>query len=98
MRERHRFLMAYDIRDPKRLRKVHRFAKEFGWPMQYSVFVADLDGTELAELQLRLGEIIKHDEDSIAFVDVGLPNDRGKSSFRFMGRAPILPTAGPLII
>lgn len=36
------YLIMYDIRDPKRLRKVHKLCKQFGLPQQYSVFEARL--------------------------------------------------------
>ncbi|MFV0407989.1 MAG: CRISPR-associated endonuclease Cas2 [Propioniciclava sp.] len=98
MRNRHRFLLAYDIRDPRRLRLVHRMAKEFGWAMQYSVFVADLDGVELSELKMRLAEVLDHSADSVAIINVGLPDERGRSSFQFLGVKPMIPTVGPVVI
>lgn len=98
MSGRRRYLAAYDIRDDKRLRRVHKVMKAFGWPMQYSVFICDLDKMELVELQLAIGQEIDHSEDSIAFIDVGDPADRGRDCFTFLGVAPRLPTAGPLII
>ena len=33
------WLIAYDIADPRRLRKVHRFLKQHAIPVQYSAFV-----------------------------------------------------------
>lgn len=30
-------LVCYDIRDPKRLLRVHRFLRSQGFPLQYSV-------------------------------------------------------------
>jgi len=38
------YLVAYDISDPKRLTRVHRFLKERALALQYSVFV--LEGSE----------------------------------------------------
>ncbi len=38
------YLIAYDISDPKRLARVHRFLKERALALQYSVFV--LEGGE----------------------------------------------------
>lgn len=95
---RRRFLVAYDICDDKRLRRVHRIMKAYGWPMQYSVFVSDLDRMELIELRLELAHEIDHSEDSIAIIDVGDPTERGRQCFEFMGVTPPLPTAGPVIL
>lgn len=98
MHGRRRYLVAYDIRDPRRLRQVHKTMKAFGWPMQYSVFVCDLDRAELFDLETELGRRINHGVDSVAIIDVGDPADRGRSCFDFMGVRPSLPTAGPVII
>ena len=95
---RRRYLVAYDIRDDKRLRRVHRTVKEFGWSMQYSIFVGDLDPMELIELKLRLNDILDHNVDSVVVIDVGLPNERGRSCFDFLGVYIELPSAGPIII
>ena len=36
------YLIAYDIRDPRRLGRVHRYLRQAGLPVQYSVFTARL--------------------------------------------------------
>ena len=46
-----RYLVSYDISDPKRLRQVHKTVKDFGWPMQYSVFICDVDAVEMVMLK-----------------------------------------------
>jgi len=91
-------VVAYDIRDDERLRRVHKVVKGFGWPMQYSVFICDLDAIELYDLQGRLGQVIHHGMDSVAFIDLGDPRERGRQCFEFMGAAPRLPTDGPVVI
>ncbi len=97
-RGRHRYLVAYDIRDDVRLRRVHKTVKGFGWSMQYSVFICDLDTMELIALQDALGEVIHHGVDSIAFIDVGEHGERGRDCFSFMGAAPTLPASGAVVI
>jgi CRISPR-associated protein Cas2 len=42
--ERHKYLIAYDIRDPRRLHHVHERLKDFGKPVQYSIFEVLLPG------------------------------------------------------
>ncbi len=98
MSDRHRYLVSYDIRDPKRLRKVHKAMKAYGWPMHYSVFISDLDHIELIDLKFELGEVIHHGEDTVAFIDLGMPTERGRDRFDFLGIAPPLPQSGPVIV
>ena len=40
-------LLCYDIRDPKRLQKVHREVKKVGMPLQYSVFYIEMNNDEV---------------------------------------------------
>ena len=72
--------------------------KAYGWPMQYSVFICDLDFIELIELRTDLGAVIHHGKDSIAIIDLGHPDERGAKCFSFMGQSTPLPTRGPVII
>lgn len=95
---RRRYLAAYDIRDVKRLRRVHKLMKAYGWPMQYSVFICDLDAIELLDLKIALANEIDHATDALALIDLGDPRDRGRQCFSFLGVAPFLPTSGPVIL
>lgn len=97
MAERTRYLLAYDIRQPRRLRRVHSVAKDFGDPLQYSLFVCDLTQVELAHLRAALLDEIKTTEDSISIFDLGPPTGRGVQCTEFMGRRPQLPDVGPAI-
>ena len=92
---RRRYLLAYDISDPSRLRLTHKAAKRFGYPLQYSLFVCDLDRTELTGLRWAIGGVINHAEDRVAIIDVG---GAGKIDFEFLGVRPVIPTGGPTIL
>ena len=93
-----RYLVSYDISDAKRLRQVHKTIKDFGWPMQYSVFICDLDAVEMLMLKQAVADIIHHGEDAVAFISLGPPASRGRECFDFMGARTSLPTSGPTII
>lgn len=95
---RRRYLVAYDIRHPTRLRQVFKTMKAYGEHLQYSVFLCDLDGTEKPAMLLHLGSLIKHDEDSVAIVDLGEASDRGRLCFEFMGTHRPLPGGGAIIV
>jgi len=64
-------LVCYDIRDPKRLRRVHRVVRDFGLPAQYSVFSCRLSEQDRAKLVARLLNAIDQRIDAIMLVDLG---------------------------
>ena len=66
--------------------------------MQYSVFVCDLDRMELLALKTALGAIIDRLADSVAVVDLGVPEESGRRCFDFLGVAPRFPTRGAVIL
>jgi len=66
-----RYLISYDICDPKRLRQVARALEGFGVRLQYSVFECPLDEMRLASLKAALHPLLKHDEDQVLFVSLG---------------------------
>jgi CRISPR-associated protein Cas2 len=66
-----RYLVSYDICDPKRLRQVARALEGFGVRLQYSVFECPLDDLRLASLKAALHPLLKHDEDQVLFVSLG---------------------------
>ncbi len=85
MAQRTRYLVAYDIREPRRLRRVHQVAKDFGFPLQYSVFICDVTALELLGLKRALTREAKLTEDSIAILDLGRPDGRGMECIEFLG-------------
>ena|SRR5579875_199003 len=87
-----RYLVAYDIRHPRRLRRVHRVAADYGEPLQYSVFVCDLTAVELLLLKGALLAEIKTSEDSVGIFDLGPPSGRGVRCIEFLGVRRDLPT------
>jgi CRISPR-associated protein Cas2 len=94
-----RYVVAYDIRDPVRLRRVHEVCKTFGEPLQYSVFLCDLDGRELLACRAALREEMNLHHDSVVIVDLGQADGRGADCFEFIGyRGQPLPRSGPTIL
>ncbi len=60
-----RYLVCYDITDPKRLTRVCRFMKERGLHLQLSVFLCSLTWPELGELKSSLAELIDGAKDDV---------------------------------
>lgn len=98
MSNRRRWLVAYDIRDSKRLRRVHQVVHAYGEQLQYSVYLCDLDKSERFTLMEELRETMHQKEDSIAFVDLGELERDGSSAIEFMGTPIRLPGNGPRIV
>jgi CRISPR-associated protein Cas2 len=68
MNKRALYLIAYDIRHPRRLRKVLRVVKAYTTGGQKSVHECFLSATEKAELKRALAKIIHGQTDSVVFV------------------------------
>jgi CRISPR-associated protein Cas2 len=92
---RRRFLIAYDICEPKRLRQVCMTMEEYGERLQYSVFICDLSRTELVHARTQVERQMNLAEDSVVIVDLG---DTDSARFTFIGRRRPLPTSEPRIL
>ncbi len=78
------YLIAYDVRDPRRLRRVYRCLKEAGLHLQYSVFVAQLGRKGVERLMDRLAELIDPRVDDVRIYPV--PEN---PKWRWLGPAPL---------
>lgn len=93
---RRRYLVAYDIRDPRRLRRVAKRMEEFGDRAQYSVFLCDLTRADLADMIYALHRLIDTAADRILIVDLGTPGVDHR--FEFLGHPCPLPTTGHRVL
>jgi CRISPR-associated protein Cas2 len=62
------YVVAYDICDPKRLRKVAKICEDFGLRRQYSVFFCRLAAVDLVRLKSRLYDVLNLDRDQVLFI------------------------------
>jgi len=92
----HLYIVAYDITDPKRWRRVFRLMKGYGEWLQLSVFQCRMSRTRHAELIALLDGIIHHTHDHIILMDLG-PAENVKprvvslgKTFDAIERAPII--------
>lgn len=83
---RNSFIITYDIREPKRLRKTFQTMKNWGYHLQYSVFECQLTRMELLQLKGELKDVINHDEDQVLFIDLGPSAGRGDRVIEAMGQ------------
>lgn len=83
---RHVFLVTYDIRDDKRLRKVFRTMRNWGDHLQYSVFECQLSELDRLKLKAELKQIINAGQDQILFIDLGPATGRGERVIESLGQ------------
>jgi CRISPR-associated protein Cas2 len=62
------YIVAYDISDPKRLRKVATTCEDFGVRKQLSVFLCRLSTTDFVRLRSRLYDLINLTEDQLLYI------------------------------
>lgn len=93
---RRRLLVAYDIADPVRLRRVCTVMEGHGERLQYSVFLCDLSIGERADLETTVTAIMNLAEDSIVEIDLG-PTSR-PAAIQMLGKRRNLPDSGPQIV
>lgn len=72
MEEEHLYIVAYDIADPKRWRKVFGLMNGYGEWLQLSMFQCRLSRRRQAEMIATLDELIMDDHDHVVVLDVGL--------------------------
>jgi CRISPR-associated protein Cas2 len=57
------YLIAYDIRDPRRWRKAYRILRGYGRSMQYSIFRCKLGPAEIERLRWELEQVLDAEDD-----------------------------------
>ncbi len=71
------YVVAYDISDPKRWRRVFKTMKSYGRWLQTSVFHCRLDGRRRSEMAMNLEALIKHDENHVLILELGPADETG---------------------
>jgi CRISPR-associated protein Cas2 len=93
---RRRYLVAYDIRDERRLRSIAGCMEGYGTRIQYPVFVCDLSEREKIAMRSEIAALMKASEDSVMVVDLGSAGD--SSRFLFLGHHERLPSSDVVIV
>ena len=60
-----RYLVTYDIADPRRLSRLFRFIKKQGVPVQYSVFLVETTAAKMVGIMASIAKIIHPDADDV---------------------------------
>lgn len=94
---RNTYLVTYDIRDDKRLRKVFKTMRDFGDHLQYSVFECQFTAVDLAKCRQALSDLIHHSQDQVLFIDLGPTEGRGDRVITALGQS-YLPVDAPCLV
>lgn len=70
-----RYVISYDIRDPRRLVRVMRRVRQQAVPVQYSVYYAELYNHELNQLVVGLDALIEPKVDDVRIYAIGPLSD-----------------------
>lgn len=92
------FLVAYDVRDPRRLRRIHKKLSGFGETLQFSIFQCELTYAEKLLMVGEVSEIIHHMEDRVLIVNMGRRRGRAGRVMEVLGGQQLPPGSGPMII
>lgn len=80
------YLVCYDIRDPKRLRRVHKVLKGYGEVWQFSVFFCVLKDIDRVRLQTDLEEQMNQKEDQAMILDLGSNEKEARKAVTVIGQ------------
>ena len=92
------YIVTYDIRDAKRLHRVHRLMRGYGRHLQLSVFHCELDASRRIEVEVRLRAEIHHGEDQVLFIDLGPADGRAEHAIESLGRAYVRPERSAVVV
>jgi CRISPR-associated protein Cas2 len=95
---RSRYLVTYDIADPKRLRRVFRLMCGYGEHLQFSVFECDLSSRERMQLETELMAVLDLRADQVLFADLGPSDGRGAECIAAVGRPYIPMVRGAVVV
>jgi CRISPR-associated protein Cas2 len=79
------YIVAYDIGNPRRWRRVFKLMKGYGRWVQLSVFQCRLSARRRIEMARRLEEAIRAEDDHVLILDLG-PADQVDPRVESLGR------------
>ena len=92
------YIVAYDVCDDRRWRKVFKLMMGHGDHLQYSVFRCELSDQERVELMEKLSQAIKHNEDQVLFFPLGPANGMNEQRVYAVGLAYAPSTRNVVVI
>ena len=81
------YLVCYDIRNDKRLRRIHKLMKAYGEPWQYSVFYCVLKAIDRVRLENAAREVLNLREDQLLLIDLGSNEEAARDAATVVGQS-----------
>jgi CRISPR-associated protein Cas2 len=91
------YIVAYDIADQRRWRRVFRLMNGYGEWLQLSVFQCRLSQRRRVELKFALDEILDHAQDHVVILDLG-PAASIQPRVESLGKPFAVVERGPVIV
>jgi len=92
------YLICYDIRHEKRLRRVFKVCKGFGEHWQYSIFFAVLRPIDRVRLQAELEEEMNLTDDQCLIIDLGENEAQARAAACVVGQPLSEPPSGMVVV
>jgi CRISPR-associated protein Cas2 len=92
------YLVCYDIREPKRLRHVHKVMKGYGEPWQYSVFFCVLRDIDRVRMQSDLENEMNLKEDQALILELGEDETASRQAAATIGQSLPKQNGGTVVI
>ncbi|MCW5830746.1 MAG: CRISPR-associated endonuclease Cas2 [Deltaproteobacteria bacterium] len=92
------YLVCYDIRDPKRLRRVHKAMKGYGEPWQFSVFFCVLKNIDRVRMQTDLETEMNQRDDQILVIDMGGDEEAARNAAVVLGQSMKPADSGMVVV
>lgn len=92
------YLVCYDVRNDKRLRRIHKLMKAYGEPWQYSVFYCTLKAIDRVRLENSAREVLNLKEDQLLIVDLGSNEESVRDAATVLGQSLPDTESGTVVI
>lgn len=93
----HLYVVTYDIREPRRWRKVYQAMHSFGERLQLSVFQCRLGKERMLKMEDVLRKLVDQKEDHVVILDLG-PAENVKPRVSSIGKGFEPVERGPVIV
>jgi len=92
------YLVCYDIRDPKRLRRVFKTMKGYGEHWQFSIFFCVLKDIDRVRMQTDLETEMNLKDDQVLIVDLGSDEEGARRAATILGQSLPEPDTGTVVV